>query len=449
MSTFAPNRQHAYSNPGLSGTQSALGRRNAHGALPTRFDSRIHHLPLLRFTWMWIVLNHRTLPVTACRTLRCGPRRGLGVVHDQRRWWNRHCTHSDKSRVLVEHSSIASVGEAESARHSAGFCRDHIYRRGKPLDVSAFVGGRRQRSARADFAGSGDLHMESVAAKFSIARRRRAQAVLTTDSSARNCPRLPHGSSHSGARQAPLKLVRFPAITGASERESQVSRAAIEVAQRDAPPAPASVPPAPVPPAPAPRPPAPPAPEPPAPEPAPPPPPPPCSFTLAPDVCNAPASGGSTSVSVNSPAGCAWTVTGAVSWVTVSPLSGSGSATLKIAAAANSGNARTAALSVGGRELRVEQAQLPACTYAVTPESFTVSHKKQQKKVEVATLSHCQWTATSSVPWVRVSSGARTGSGEIELKVDDYSRSETRSAVVTIAGQNFSSEVTVTQIGED
>jgi hypothetical protein len=338
--------------------------------------------------------------------------------------------------------------------------------------------------------------------------------------------------------------VRVSRNTGNARTEKiNVSSAAIEVAQRDAPPAPAPAPPGPVPPAPAPRPPAPdppapdppapapPSPEPPAPEPTPPL---PCTFSIAsvsfrdvaatgsalqvdvttqaacawtsqsgvdwlrvpgdtrtgsgrvevsvsanggstrsaaivvagqsvtieqraaivcsvnlkPDVFNASASGGSAAVSVNSPPGCAWTVTGAPSWVTVSPLSGSGSATLKIAAAANSGPARAAALSVGGREFRVEQAQLAACTYAVTPESFTVSHRKQNKKVEVATLSHCQWNATSSAPWVRVSSGERTGSGEIELKVDD-SRSRTRTAVVTIAGQGFSKEVTVTQIGDD
>jgi all-beta uncharacterized protein len=368
-----------------------------------------------------------------------------------------------------------------------------------------------------------------------------AQAVLTTEDF---CSwELPAPASwiavtpERGQGTAEI-TVRVSRNTGSARTEKvNVSSATIEIAQRDAPPAPAPVPPvpvppAPVPPAPAPRPPEPPAPEPPASEPAPPPSPCTfsvasvsftdiaatgsslhvdvkteagcawtsqsgvewlrvpgdtktgsgkvevdvsansgsarsaaivvagqsvtieqraamvCSFTLTPDSFNASASGDSISVSVKSQAGCAWAVTGAPSWVSVAPPSGSGSATLKITAAANSGNARTATLSVGGREFRVEQAQLPACTYAVTPESFTLSHKKQQKKVEVATLSHCQWTATSSAAWLRVSSDPRTGSGEIELKVDDYSRSGVRSAVVTIAGQNFSREVTVTQLGE-
>jgi hypothetical protein len=174
-----------------------------------------------------------------------------------------------------------------------------------------------------------------------------------------------------------------------------------------------------------------------------------CSFTLAPDSFNASASGGSASVSVSSPAGCAWTVAGAPGWVTVSSPSGNGSAALEIAVSANSGPARAAVLSIGGREFRVEQAQLPACTYAVTPESFTLSHRKHEREIEVATQSHCPWRATSSADWVRVSSGARTGSGEIELKVDRYSKSRVRVAVVTITGENFSREVTVKQIGEE
>ncbi len=171
-----------------------------------------------------------------------------------------------------------------------------------------------------------------------------------------------------------------------------------------------------------------------------------CSFAVTPDSFTTPASGGTVSVSVTSPVGCAWTVSGAPNWVTVSPAtSGSGSATLKIAAAPNSGPARAAVLSIGGREFRVEQAPLTACTFAVTPDQLSVSRKKQHKKIEVKTLSHCQWTALSSASWVRLSSSTAQGSGTIEVKVDEYDRSGSRSAVVTVAGENFTADVTVTQ----
>ena len=173
-----------------------------------------------------------------------------------------------------------------------------------------------------------------------------------------------------------------------------------------------------------------------------------CTFTLTPGSLTTTAAGGSVSVSVNSPAGCAWTVTGAPNWVTVSSEGGMGSATLSIAVAANTGPSRTAALMVAGREFRIEQARL-ACTYAVTPDQFTLSQKQQEKKIQVVTQSNCQWSATSSAGWVRVPSRTRTGSGEFEVKVEENSRPGSRTAGVTIAGENFTKAVTVTQEEDD
>jgi len=173
-----------------------------------------------------------------------------------------------------------------------------------------------------------------------------------------------------------------------------------------------------------------------------------CSVSLTPARVTAPPSGGAVSTSLSTPSGCAWAVTSIPNWITVSPLSGNGSATLKVTATPNSGAARTAVLMVGGQELRVEQAQLPSCTYSVTPDTLTVSRKKQDVKFEVATLSYCEWSATSSASWARVPTGVRTASGTLVVKVDDNSRSS-RSAVVTITGQNFSKDVTVTQLGDD
>lgn len=103
---------------------------------------------------------------------------------------------------------------------------------------------------------------------------------------------------------------------------------------------------------------------------------------------------------------------------------------------------------VAGREFRIEQAGL-ACTYAVTPDQFTLSHKKQVEKIQVDTQSHCQWSATSKAEWVRVPSGTKTGSDVLEMKVEKNSRSETRTAVVIVAGENFTKEVTITQDEED
>lgn len=174
-----------------------------------------------------------------------------------------------------------------------------------------------------------------------------------------------------------------------------------------------------------------------------------CSVSLTPELVSVSPSGGQVSVSLSAPAGCTWGVTGVPNWITVSPLSEKGPATLKVSVSANAGTARAAVLMVGGRELRVEQASLPPCTYTVAADQFTVSRKKQSVKFEVATQSHCQWSATSSASWARVPSGVKTGTLTLDVKIDDYSRSGSRSAVVTIASQNFTKEVSITQLGED
>ena len=173
-----------------------------------------------------------------------------------------------------------------------------------------------------------------------------------------------------------------------------------------------------------------------------------CTFTVTPGSLTTAAAGGAVSVTVNSPAGCAWRVTGTPNWVTVSSSSGTGSGSFSIAVAPNTGAARTAVLMVAGREFRVEQTGL-ACTYAVTPDQFRLSQKKQNKKIQVDTPSHCQWSATTSAGWVHVRSGTTTGSGALEVKVEENSRSETRTAIVIVAGENFTKEVTITQDEDD
>lgn len=174
-----------------------------------------------------------------------------------------------------------------------------------------------------------------------------------------------------------------------------------------------------------------------------------CSFSFTPAIAKAPPSGGVVSVSLGSPTGCAWAVAGVPNWLTVSPLNGNGPATLKVTATPNSGADRAAVLTISGQELRVEQARLPPCTYTVTPDQKTVSKRKQTVKFEIATLSHCEWSAASSATWADVSSAPRTASGTLEVKVDDNARANTRTAVITISGQTFSKDVTIKQWGDD
>ena len=173
-----------------------------------------------------------------------------------------------------------------------------------------------------------------------------------------------------------------------------------------------------------------------------------CSYSLSTTSFSTAAAAASTSVELTTAAGCAWTVTGAPSWVTVSPLSGTGPATIKIAAAANPGAARSAVLNIAGLEFRVEQAAAP-CAYTVTPEKFDLSDKRQTVKITVTTQSHCQWNVGGGAGWVRLTTQTTTGTGEIEVRVDENMGSNSRTTTVLITGENFSRQVTINQEEED
>lgn len=119
-------------------------------------------------------------------------------------------------------------------------------------------------------------------------------------------------------------------------------------------PSPAPAPTTPTPPAPAPGSPSPtPAPEPPSPAPAPP----ACTYDVTPAAIAVDAEGDRASVAVvASGASCAWTATSPVTWVAVSPATGTASGTVRVEVQGNpTGQPRTTTLTVAGRSVAVSQ----------------------------------------------------------------------------------------------
>jgi uncharacterized protein (TIGR03437 family) len=82
-----------------------------------------------------------------------------------------------------------------------------------------------------------------------------------------------------------------------------------------------------------------------------------CTYSVAPTSLQIPVSGGNFTVSIQTAASCAWAVSGLPTWITVSgSTTGSGSTTINLVAAANSGAPRSAQISVGGIAVTVSQA---------------------------------------------------------------------------------------------
>lgn len=122
-----------------------------------------------------------------------------------------------------------------------------------------------------------------------------------------------------------------------------------------------------------------------------------CTYTLGTSTVNTVIGGATTPVTVTTLPGCAWTVTGAPSWLTFSGGSntGTGSGTTTLVIAANTGAARSASLSVSGTALTVNQ------TGTTTPGGgvpATISWSAPAAIAYGTPLSGLQLNATANVP---------------------------------------------------
>jgi hypothetical protein len=179
---------------------------------------------------------------------------------------------------------------------------------------------------------------------------------------------------------------------------------------------------------------------------------PPCTLSLSPGVLSLGAQGGPGSFVVLTAPLCSWSATVDANWITLLP--GSACATVGdvvvcprgtrkvgFVVASNPGAARVANISVGDREVHVTQQGAPACTFSIGPSRATVGSPGVDLRVNVTATpadAVCNWTATSNVGWLTVTSGASgSRSGSVRLHAD-ANIGGPRTGTATIAGQTFS-----------
>lgn len=163
----------------------------------------------------------------------------------------------------------------------------------------------------------------------------------------------------------------------------------------------------------------------------------PCSYAIVPASASVGAAAGTASVDVATTAGCAWTAASDVPWLKITGgSSGSGSGRVTLEHLANTDvQPRTGTLTIAGLKFTVTQAAA-ACTYAVTPTEINgVAAAGSTASISVATAGGCQWTATSSVNWVRITSGASgSGNGTVTIAIEPNTGAA-RTGTLTVAGQ--------------
>jgi hypothetical protein len=152
------------------------------------------------------------------------------------------------------------------------------------------------------------------------------------------------------------------------------------------------------------------------------------------------AGGGTGTLAVTTNPECAWTATSGAPWISLSPSSGQGSASVELRVTPNDSSAqRDGNIIINGQQVRVSQ-RAP-CRFEVAPATHSVAAAGGTGRVTVSTLSDCAWTATTDAGWISLTAPlSGSGNGTVSFTIA-INTGQARSGDVVIAGQRS----TVTQ----
>ena len=160
-----------------------------------------------------------------------------------------------------------------------------------------------------------------------------------------------------------------------------------------------------------------------------------CTYSLAPGSQSASASGGASSVAVNTSAGCEWTSSGAPSWVVGIPATGTGPQTINFVVDVNLGLARSANISIAGQTFVVNQSS--GCGFSLAPTGHSPSATGGSSSFAVNTAAGCAWTSSGVPAWITGVPANGAGPQTINFTVAANPNPAPRSANIVIGGQTF------------
>ncbi|MDD2229055.1 MAG: BACON domain-containing protein, partial [Candidatus Cloacimonetes bacterium] len=169
------------------------------------------------------------------------------------------------------------------------------------------------------------------------------------------------------------------------------------------------------------------------------------SLTVNPTNINIGHQSGSTTFSITS--NVSWTVNESISWLSISPSSGSGNNTIAINYTANPDiTSRSGQITVSGSGLTqtvtVTQDAAPLFL-TVTPNSRNVTYQAGTTTFDVA--SNTSWVANESTDWFTVSPMSGSNSMTLTVNYQANPLTTTRTGQITVSGSGLTQTITVTQ----
>ncbi len=165
-----------------------------------------------------------------------------------------------------------------------------------------------------------------------------------------------------------------------------------------------------------------------------------CFYAVSPLTLDFPVGGSAENVTVNVGAGCQWTAASNNPWITVSPLSGSGTTTVVVTTGANTtGAAQLGSALIAGSAVNITQDGPVVCSYSVSPLSlaFPATGGSPQAITITASASNCAWTASSALSWLSLNTTSGTGSATILATAQPNSNAQNLNGNITVAGQSI------------
>jgi hypothetical protein len=179
-----------------------------------------------------------------------------------------------------------------------------------------------------------------------------------------------------------------------------------------------------------------------------------CSYSLSAYSDIWAAAGGSGAFNVIAPAGCTWTASETLSWVTItSGSSGSGTHGVFYQVDYNSSlSPRSGVITAAGQSFTINQnGNAGACTFTLSAPGANVPAAGGTNSFSVYTGSICFWSISRNANWITlISQQDHTGSDSVQYTVQPYFGSLPRSAAILLSadgGQTFVATFTITQAG--
>ncbi len=171
-----------------------------------------------------------------------------------------------------------------------------------------------------------------------------------------------------------------------------------------------------------------------------------CRFELSAIEQTISAAGGTGSITVTAPTGCAWSAQADAAWVRLtSGTTGTGSGNVAYTIGSNAGTTtRSASIVVAGQTVRVTQrasAPVPPtnCSTTVSPRSVSFpASGTNSSAISVTAASSCEWFASSDSTWISLTvRTSGTGNGTVTFSVASNTGAD-RSGELTIGNQTVS-----------